>query len=126
MKVLLDTHAFLWAILADKRLSKPATKYFETSELFLSPASLWEIVNKIQIGKLPFPDDPPRFLQRQIAINRITILPINASHSLKLYEFPLLHKDPFDRILAAQCIEEKLPLVSCDEVFDQYGVKRLW
>ena len=114
MKVLLDTHAFLWAILADERLSKSATKYFETSELFLSPARLWEIVNKIQIGKLPFPDDPPKFLQRQIVINQITILPINASHSLTLYQLPLLHQDPFDPILVAQRIEERLPLLSCE------------
>lgn len=126
MSVLLDTHAFLWAITADDRLSPVARKTFEESELFLSVASVWEIVTKVTIGKLSLPGKPSDYLPFQIAKNGISIIPIHARHVFRLEALPLHHRDPFDRILIAQILEEDLAIVSSDLQLHLYCSTIIW
>ena len=97
-----------------------------TADLFLSVASLWEIVTKVQIGKLPLPEAPSRYLPRHIAALGAQLLAIEAAHVLRLESLPLHHRDPFDRLLVAQSLEEKMPLLSCDALLEPYGADIRW
>jgi len=128
MKCLLDAHAFLWAVSRDGRLSTAAEAAFIDSrnELLLSAASIWEILVKVQIGKLLLPLPAGSYMRRQLAANQVQVLPVRFEHVLRLEQLPLHHRDPFDRILVAQALEEKLPIVSCDPWFAKYPVKMIW
>ncbi len=125
---LLDAHTFLWAITDDKRLSTTAREVFTraSNELLLSSASVWEILIKVQIGKLQVPLPTGNYLKRHLTANNIQVLPIRLEHVLRLEQLPLHHRDPFDRILVAQSLEEKMPIVSCDLLFKKYPVKVVW
>ncbi len=116
MKVLLDTHVFLWAIREDERLSSKAREIFIAgrNELLLSVASIWEILLKVQVGKIRFEESAVGYLKRQILKNNIRMLPILIDHVAHLESLPLHHRDPFDRILVAQCMEGSLSLLSAD------------
>ena len=118
MNFLLDTHAFLWWINDDSRLSLPAREIISTreNELFLSAASGWEISIKSQIGRLRLPGIPAEFVSRQLSLNGIRALPISMSHALHYHALPMLHRDPFDRMIVAQAQVEKLPILSADPV----------
>lgn len=122
----MDTHAFLWAITDDRRLTKQARRFLETADLYLSVASLWEIVTKVQIGKLPLPQPPSKYLPKHIAALGAQLLAIEAAHIMRLEMLPLHHRDPFDRLLVAQSLEENLPLLSCDELLEPYGADIRW
>ena len=124
MKALLDTHVFLWWCLEDARISAPAEKIIRTgaNQLFLSAASVWEMVVKCQLGKLELPKSSDRFITEELAKNRIQTLPIEASHALRLTSLPLRHKDPFDRILIAQSLTEGMPVITGDSAFGKYDV----
>lgn len=124
--ILLDTHAFLWAITDDPKLSRQARKILQTAKLFLSVASLWEIVTKVQTGKLRLPETPSKYLPRHLAALGVELLAIEASHILRLESLPLHHRDPFDRLLLAQSLEERLPLLSCDTLLEPYGADIRW
>lgn len=127
MKLLLDTHAFLWFLLDDVRLSIPARTAIEQTEiLYLSPASHWEIAIKIALGKYALPEPFTQFMARELTDNNMTILPIEINHTAQLTTLPFHHRDPFDRLIIAQALAEKLPVVSTDSQFDAYGVKRIW
>lgn len=127
MKLLLDTHAFLWFLLDDERLSIPARTAIEQTEiLFLSPASHWEIAVKIALGKYTLPEPFAEFMARELAGNDMAILPIEISHTAQLTTLPFHHRDPFDRLIIAQALTEGLPLVSIDSQFDACGVERIW
>ncbi|MBI4903569.1 MAG: type II toxin-antitoxin system VapC family toxin [Acidobacteria bacterium] len=126
MKVLVDTHAFLWAISNDRRQSPTAITAFEESELFMSAASIWEIVTKFQIGRLGLPQPPGEFLPAQFQQNEIALLPILPRHVFRLERLPLLHKDPFDRILIAQAMEEGLAILTADPLIGAYEVSTVW
>lgn len=127
MRALLDTHTFLWAIADDKRLSRRAQKIFTgPNDLWVSVASVWEISIKVQAGKLPLPDPPGPYIVKQLGENRIGILPIDLRHVLRVETLPGYHRDPFDRMLISQSIEEKLPLVTADPLFERYPVEILW
>jgi PIN domain nuclease of toxin-antitoxin system len=126
-RLLLDTHVFLWAIAADPRLSARAQTAYEEGQLLLSVASIWEIVTKYQLGRLELPAPPSQFLPQQIERNAIAILPIRARHALRLEKLPLHHKDPYDRLLVAQSLEEELTLVTNDPLLLAYeGVSSIW
>lgn len=128
MKLLLDTHAFLWFILNDPRLSRTAAALLAdpANELFLSPATYWEMAIKVSLGKYALPRPFADFMDDQLARNSLTVLPITAAHAAVVAGLPFHHRDPFDRLLAAQALAEGIALVSADTVFDAYGVVRLW
>ncbi|MCI5149859.1 MAG: type II toxin-antitoxin system VapC family toxin [Candidatus Electrothrix sp. MAN1_4] len=117
MRVLLDTCAFLWFIGGSERLSRPARDLIEDfdNNLYLSMASLWEIAIKINIGKLELAQPFAALIPEQLE-----------EHRIKLLYLPLHHRDPFDRLIIAQAICEKLPIISCDQAFPAYPVKLIW
>jgi len=128
LKVLLDTNVFLWWITKDPRIPDTASKIIanENNELYLSVASCWEMIIKIQLGKLKIIDRPELFFPEHMSINNIKGLPIQISHALHLYKLPMHHRDPFDRIIIAQSQVEKLPLIANDAMFKKYNVKTVW
>jgi PIN domain nuclease of toxin-antitoxin system len=128
MRLLLDTHAFLWFITADSRLSAGAEQAIRRNgdTPLLSIASVWEMAIKVQLQRLPIPQPLDVFIPTQLRINRIGLLPIELPHTFEVATLPLHHRDPFDRILIAQAIRESIPIVSADGAFDAYPVRRLW
>lgn len=127
MRVLLDTHAFLWFVTADPRLSSRASSTIaDAHDVLLSLASCWEIAIKSSLGKLTLTVSVERFVTEQIAFNRVDLLHIELPHAARVATLPWHHRDPFDRLLAAQALHEKVPLVTADLVFRRYGVKRIW
>ncbi len=128
MRMLLDTHAFLWFVLDDPKLSKAAKTLIEdgANDILVSPASYWEIAIKVGLGKLDLRSSYDDFMERGIAGNDFVILPIEPKHTSLLTTLPTHHKDPFDRLLAAQAATENMAVVSADEALDAYGVQRLW
>jgi len=128
MKVLLDTHAFLWLITGDERLSKTARKTFLDLEnrLFFSAASLWEICIKKSLGKLTLKSGWFETIQDELKVNAIQWLPVEMPHCAQLTKLPFHHRDPFDRMLIAQAMVEDLQLLSRDRRFSAYDIKRIW
>ena len=127
MKIILDTHTFLWFINDSPELSNSAAELIESDvDLWISIASLWEISIKVNLNKLDLSDDYEKFIPHQIAINNIEILPVNLQHLIVLTKLPLHHRDPFDRLLIAQAISEEVPIISVDKKFDLYEVDRQW
>jgi PIN domain nuclease of toxin-antitoxin system len=127
MKLLLDTHTFLWFINDSPQLSADAKNLLESEvDLLLSVASLWEIAIKTSLGKLTLPDTYDKFIPQQLTLNEIEILPISVAHLALVATLPFHHRDPFDRLLIAQAIVEQISIVSIDIVFDSYTVNRIW
>ena len=128
MRLLLDTHSFLWFLLNDLRLSAAANGLIAdaNNDIEISPASYWEIAIKISLGKYSLPERYEVFVEREIAANDFRILPIIPKHTAALTTMPFHHRDPFDRLLIAQAIIEAIPIVSADRTFDAYPIKRLW
>ena len=128
MKVLLDTHTFLWWIANDTQLSERARTVIEDGDhqLFLSAASGWEIAIKTRIGKLRLADDLQGFVSEQLRINAIQVLPIQMAHALHVATLPDHHRDPFDRMLVAQSQLEQLPILTIDPQIAQYSVTVIW
>ncbi len=128
MRLLLDTHAFLWFIMNHPELSRSARTVIEdpANDLWLSMASIWEIAIKVRIGKLHLARPFYLFIPQQLQDNMIDALPITLPHVGAVSELPLHHRDPFDRLIVAQSLVERLPPLSADAVFDQYGVERRW
>jgi PIN domain nuclease of toxin-antitoxin system len=127
MRALLDTHAFLWGISGDERMSQNARQLFiGPSNLSLSIVSIWEILIKAQTGKLRIPQPAGPWVLSKLAENHIEILPIALAHLLAFEQLPLHHRDPFDRILIAQSMEEEIPLVTSDPRFTRYPVQMIW
>ena len=128
MQVLLDTHAFLWWLEGSVRLSEPAQKAIldDDTEVFVSAVSAWEITTKHRIGKLPGAAMVAADVSTHVASQGFTELPITLAHGQAAGALSGPHRDPFDRMLIAQAMLERLVLVSNEELFDAYGVKRLW
>jgi PIN domain nuclease of toxin-antitoxin system len=128
VNLLLDTHAFLWFVDADLRLSPKAKSLIEdpANRKFVSIATCWEIAIKVGLGKLNLGEPAATFLPRELGVNLFDILPIELAHATFVATLPHHHRDPFDRMLAAQALIETMPLVSVDAAFDPYGVQRLW
>ncbi len=127
MKLLLDTHVFLWAIERPAMLSKKAVALIqdEDNQLLLSTASLLEIALKVRAGKLRLPEDRHYFEEHMVSLG-VECLPIQAEHVLGLFTLPDHHRDPFDRLLVAQCRAERLVLVTADKAIRRYDIKTLW
>jgi len=127
MKLLLDTHVFLWLLSSPERLGEHVGIVTDQSnELTVSAASSWEIAIKHALGRLKLPEDPARYVPSRIRAIGARALPIEHSHALAVATLPPLHRDPFDRMLIAQALAESLTLVSNERLFDRYGVPRLW
>lgn len=125
---MLDTHAFLWAVTDDPRLSARCRKIFSAAdtELVLSVVSVWEMIIKAQLGKLSTPSPMRLFLARQLEDNQIAVLPVTLEHIFALEALPMHHRDPFDRLLIAQSIEEGIPILSADQQLTAYTAKVIW
>lgn len=128
MPALLDTHAFLWLTGDQTRLSDAASEYLRDAQnrLFLSVASAWEIAIKHGKGRLELDIPLSELLADVPSRLSIDLLPITPAHLVQVAALPEHHRDPFDRLLVAQCPVEKLPLVSADGVLDAYGIRRIW
>jgi PIN domain nuclease of toxin-antitoxin system len=128
VRVLLDTHTLLWWLDGDRRLSRRArqTVADEANAVLVSAASAWEIATKVRIGKLPGAVDVAADVVGCLARQRFESLDITVLHAQRAGRLPGTHRDPFDRMLIAQAQIEDLPIVTNDEVFDGYGVTRLW
>ena len=127
MKAIVDTHVFLWAISGDSRLSKRHRQLWldESSELFLSFASVWEMLIKAGLGKLPLPTPHSSYIFKQMEKNRLTYLGIRPAYFTELEFLPPLHRDPFDRMLVAQARAERMPLANVNPLLPRYGIKVL-
>lgn len=128
MRLLLDTHAFLWWVDGGRRLSKRArTAIRRPSRVCsVSLASAWEMAIKASLGKLRLPIPVARFFSEQLAANHFDVLGLDLRHIELVSTLPFHHRDPFDRLLVAQALTEDLAIVSADPVFEQYGVRRIW
>ena len=128
MKILLDTHAFLWAISEPDRLSSRARDILRAgnNNVYFSVASAWEIAIKMKLGKLRLPDLPDRYIPKELAVAAIDVLPIQLSHTLRTFHLPEHHRDPFDRLLIAQAQLENMPLMTSDPHILRYEVTTIW
>jgi len=128
VKLLLDTHCLLWALLEPERLNARAQDAFETRRdpLYLSAASSWEIATKVEIGKLELPEPPHRYVPSRMREFGIAALPVEHSHALHVCALPKHHADPFDRLLIAQAQLERMTLLTADPLLTAYDVEILW
>jgi PIN domain nuclease of toxin-antitoxin system len=127
MKLLLDTHIFLWYITADLRLPKDFRDAIREpkNEVFLSVASLWEAIIKYNLGKLPLPQSPEIYIPTERRRHQIKSLSMHENAVKELINLPNLHRDPFDRILICQTLANNLTLVTVDAQILQYNVPYL-
>ncbi len=123
MRLLLDTHSFLWYITGDARLPPAALPLIRdpVNEVFLSVISIWEVLIKYQLGRLSMPQPPEIYVPQQRHRHRIESLPLDEASVANLARLPLLHKDPFDRMLLCQAIQNGLTIVSVDNVVRAYS-----
>jgi PIN domain nuclease of toxin-antitoxin system len=128
VNLLLDTHALLWFLDSDSQLNPTAKQLIESPQnrKLVSMATCWEISIKVGLKKLSLGEPASTFLPRELSVNSFEVLQIEMIHVTFVESLPLHHRDPFDRLLAAQSLVEDIPLVSADVIFDSYGVRRLW
>jgi PIN domain nuclease of toxin-antitoxin system len=128
VRILLDTHTFLWFIEDNRDLSATVRRIIEDddTEPNLSVASIWEMAIKVSIGKLELRQPFESLIPQQLAENDITLLGISVTHAIRLTSLPFHHRDPFDRCLSDQETVEQLPILSADAAFDVYGIERIW
>src|SRR5712691_9307919 len=128
MKLLLDTHAFLWWVVGDPQLSDRARELIAdgSNEVLFSVASAWEIVVKTSLGRLWLQDDPETFIAGQLEASAFGVLPIHLRHALAIAGLPDLHRDPFDRMLVAQAVTEGISIVTGDQQVTAYPVEVVW
>jgi len=128
MRLLLDTHTFIWAATLDERLSAKARTLLldNDNELFLSTASIWEMAIKTSLGRLILKQPIEQTINEQIQINGLQILDIKSAHALAVASLPWHYRDPFDRLLICQSKLEKLIILGRDSVMDAYGIDRVW
>ncbi|MBF0310941.1 MAG: type II toxin-antitoxin system VapC family toxin [Magnetococcales bacterium] len=128
MRILLDTHTFLWWIEASDRLSSKAMEVISDrhNTCYLSLVSVWEVAIKIGLGKLSLSEPLEYFIGQELKKNKFRQLGIRLWHVSGVSTLPLHHRDPFDRLLISQALMEGMPILSADEVIDAYGVTRWW
>ncbi|MFA5913132.1 MAG: type II toxin-antitoxin system VapC family toxin [Burkholderiales bacterium] len=128
MRVLLDTHVFLWWVEGERALPAKAHAAIadRENECLISLVSAWELAIKVKLGKLKLALPVQRYLVEHAAANGFQVLDIRLAHIGRVETLAAHHGDPFDRLLIAQALEEKLPIVTADPVFRKYGVKRIW
>jgi len=128
MKYLLDTHAFLWFVSDDKRLSSKAKSIIQDSnnEIYFSAASAWEMSIKAKLGRLKFRRNLESFIIEQLTANSFGPLAITIPHSLYTEKLPQIHKDPFDRMMISQTKVENMVLITGDKKIREYKVSIVW
>ena len=128
MRVLLDTHVFLWLIIGDGRLSRKAKQAFlePKNRIYLSAVSFWEISIKMSLGKLSLKNGWVRLFEKEMKINTIQMLPIEITHCEQVSKLPFHHRDPFDRMLISQAMVEEMAIVTGDGQFSGYGIPLVW
>ena len=128
MRVLVDTHVFLWWVEGDRALPAKvrATLASQGNECLISIVSAWELAIKASLGKLKLTLPVERYVVEHIAANGFRMLDIRMAHVGRVETLEAHHGDPFDRLLIAQALEEEIPIVTADPVFRKYGVKRIW
>lgn len=128
MRLLLDTHTFMWFVNGDAELHSHARGLIEDTEneRWLSIGSLWEMAIKASLGKLVVGPAFTEIVRTQVAGNAISLLPVQPSHLDTVKTLPLHHRDPFDRLLIAQALVEGLDVVGRDQAFDGYAIRRHW
>ena len=128
MRVLLDTHAFLWWVTDDAQLSDRVRDVIgdRDNRIFLSAASAWELAIKVGIGKLTLPEPVETYVPRRLVSNAFEPPPIEIRHTLRVATLPNYHRDPFNRILIAQCQVDDLVIASCDRQVLRYSVQQVW
>jgi PIN domain nuclease of toxin-antitoxin system len=128
VKLLLDTHTLLWAVLSPAFLSPEASKIIadDANTILVSAATAWEIATKVRIGKLPGAEAFERNFLEVIDTAGYTLLPIDTASALRAGRLPGDHRDPFDRILAAQAIAADIPILSKDPQLDSFNIRRIW
>ena len=127
MKLLLDTHAFLWFVAGDRRLSPTARRALTApkAQPLLSLASVWELAIKSRLGRLTLPEPFDTYLAKKLSTN-LRLLSVELSHVVAVERLPFHHQDPFDRLLVAQALSERLPIVTRDREIRKYGVEVVW
>ncbi|WP_254511180.1 type II toxin-antitoxin system VapC family toxin [Anatilimnocola floriformis] len=127
MRIILDTHVFLWFVSGDPRLPTRYRSEIQSPEndIFLSAASIWEAVIKNQLGHLPLPEKASVYLPQQRLMHGIHSLPIDENDMAALSNLPAHHRDPFDRMIIAQAVKHSLVLASLDSQFSAYPVALL-
>ena len=128
MRVLLDTHALLWAKMSPEKLGRQAVEIMARplNVVFVSAASAWEIATKVRLGKLPGLERLERDFLEIMDQSGYTLLPIDVANALRAARFTAPHRDPFDRMIAAQALAMDIPVLSKDSKLDAFGVRRLW
>ena len=128
MNLLLDTHTLLWATLAPLRLGKHAAARIKdpANSIYVSAASAWEIATKVRLGKLRGAEVFEQEFLSDISKAGYTLLDITAAHALRAGRLSGDHRDPFDRIIAAQALAEDIPVLSIDTKLDSFGIHRIW
>ena len=128
MRLLFDTCTFLWWSAGDRRVPKTVRSAVSdpAHEVYVSTASVWEILIKHQVGRLPLPQSPERFLREQRERHGFRSLPVDEASVLQLPRLPALHKDPFDRMLVCQAIEHGMTRLTPDPLIAQYPVRISW
>ncbi len=128
MRVLLDTQCWLWLHVEPERLAAPAREIVEdrNNTLLLSAASVWEIAIKYALGKLPLPVPPTEYVPSRMERDGTEGLPIVLDHAVRVAALPPHHRDPFDRLLIAQCQAERLRILTADRLFEPYEVDVIW
>ncbi|MCD4691864.1 MAG: type II toxin-antitoxin system VapC family toxin [Calditrichales bacterium] len=128
MKYLIDTHTLLWIVTNDPKLSAKAKDLYLDSEneIFISMASIWELSIKSSLGKISLEQPLDEFVDEHVKGNDIRILKIESPHVLRIENLPFYHRDPFDRLIISQSIEDNIPIIGSDKTFDSYPIKRIW
>lgn len=128
MRILLDTHAFLWWVTDSGELSGRARRLIADgrNEIFFSAASAWEIAIKSKLRRVTLPEDAERYIPEQLEQNAFQVLPVQLRHALRVAALPDLHRDPFDRLLVAQALSEELAILSKDPRLKGYSMRVFW
>jgi PIN domain nuclease of toxin-antitoxin system len=128
MRYLLDTMVWLWSVGSPEKIGEAGLEILNRGEeeIYFSAASCWEIAIKTRLGKFRLPEEPVRYVPKRLAEQGIRSLSVTQNHSLKVYDLPLHHHDPFDRLIIAQALSEEMVILTSDRAFKKYPVEVLW
>ncbi len=128
MRYLLDTMVWLWSVGPTEKIGNAGLEILRNGreEIYLSAASSWEIAIKAKLGKFQLPEAPGPYVRSRMAAQRVLALAVTQNHSLAVYDLPLHHNDPFDRLIIAQALDEGMVILTSDRAFRKYPVEVLW